>query len=379
MKSARMLTAFAIAMANLLPACAAEALPTPATTRQIQVVKGADGQFAFRLAEVPVPPVGDHEVLVHVHAVAIQRGDLETLNPASPEDQALLGDRVHIAGSDAAGDIVRVGRLVHSFRPGQRVVALPFCNYVDGPMTAEILGCLHGSTGAGVFGDYVALEETGIALLPEWLSYEEGAALSSIGLTAWAAIGAGNNAPDPAGYLHAGDTVVIEGTGGVSVAALQFAVAKGANVIITSSSDDKLARAKKLGAKQGINYRKTPAWSEQVLALTGGRGADLVLDIGGRATMEQSLNSVAFERTLVAVGGLGGYEASIPSLPVLMKRITVHGAMAGSRADFVRMCQFMEQHRIRPIIERSYPFGDFKKAMEDLKVGNFMGKLVLTL
>jgi len=372
MKLARILSAITVALAWAVPGAAEDAPQVPATTRQIQMVKGSDGKYTWRMTRAPVPAVGDHQVLIHVRAVSIQRGDIELTEMMSDVFGNSVDRTGQVGGSDAAGDVVQVGRLVRSVRPGQKVVSLFFVDYVDSPLTADKLQNSHGWTTNGVFGDYVVLEETGIAPMPEWMSYEESATLPSSALTAWAATGAH-------GYVRKGDTVLVEGTGGVSTFTLQFATALGAHVIITSSSDDKLTRAQALGAKEGINYRKVPDWSARVLELTGGRGADVVMDIGGRSTIEQSTKSVAYEGTLALIGGLGGYDASVSSYALISRGITARGVIAGSRADFMRMCKFMEQHRIRPVIERTYPFDDFEQAMSDLKAGNFVGKLVLRL
>jgi NADPH:quinone reductase-like Zn-dependent oxidoreductase len=353
-------------------AAAADAPKVPATTRQLQLVPGADGHLALRKVEVPVPTPGDHEVLLHVHAVALQRGDIETLKAELPESTQSGQKSTLVAGSDAAGEIVRVGAKVHDFHVGQKVVSLPFVNYVESPLTPDVLQHLHGVTANGVYGDYVTVEETGIAPMPEGMSYEEAATLPSSALTGW-------TATLLHGYVHKGDFVLVEGTGGVSTFALQFAVAGGARVIVTSSSDDKLKRAVEQGAWRGINYRKSPDWSAQVAELTGGHGADLVIDIGGRSTIEQSVKALAYEGTVALVGGLGGYEGTLSSWSLIEKGATARGIIAGPRTAFVRMCDFMQAHHMHPLIERTYAFDDYERAMADLESGNFVGKLVMKL
>lgn len=347
-------------------------LTLPTSTRAIQLRKGGDGLYTWHRAQAPMPKVGDRQVLVHVRAVSIQRGDVEV----SKMMAEIFGDGPdrsgQIGGSDAAGVVVQVGRLVQSVRPGQQIVSQFFVDYVDSPLTPGKLEQSHGWTTNGVFADYVVLEETAIAPMPEWMSFEEAATLPSSGITGWSAT-VGRD------FVRKGDTVLVEGTGGVSMFALQFALAAGAQVIITSSDDRKLARAQALGAVAGINYRTVPEWGARVLELTGGRGAQLVLDMGGRSTIEQSMNCVACDGTLALVGGMGGYDASISTYALISRAISARGVFAGSRADFIRMCGFMGEHQIHPVIEKVYAFDDFFEATAHLEAGDFIGKLVLKM
>jgi NADPH:quinone reductase-like Zn-dependent oxidoreductase len=176
-----------------------------------------------------------------------------------------------------------------------------------------------------------------------------------------------------------GGTVLVEGTGGIASFALQISNAFGARVIVTSSSEEKLERARALGAKDGINYKNVPAWGDRVLELTGGHGADLVIDIGGKATIEQSLKSLAFGGTVALVGGLGGYGAELPTMELIRKVARAQGVYAGSRADYLRMTKFFESHRLHPLVERTYTLENYTVALNDLAAGNFMGKLVIRL
>lgn len=186
-----------------------------------------------------------------------------------------------IVASDAAGEIVDVGSEVAAFRPGMRASTLYFRNWVDGPMNDESVKGAHGAATDGVLAEYLVIDDTGIAPAPAGLSDEEVSALPTAGLTAWSAVNAD-------GAIGPGKIVLVQGTGGVSTFALQFAAAAGARVIVTSSSDEKLARAIALGASEGINYRTTPEWAKRARELTGGRGADLIVDVGGKSTLGQS-------------------------------------------------------------------------------------------
>ena len=354
-----------------LPILAASDLPVPPTTRQVLRVREPDGTYGRQLVSVPVPQIGDHDVLLHVRAVAIQRGDAEKMT--LPADWPSPDRNGQIMGSDAAGDVVRVGKLVRSVRPGTRVLTSAFASYLNHPLKADALDDALGFSVNGVFGDYVALKETAVVPMPRYLSYEEAATLPSSALTAWSALGIDHK------LLRPGDIVLVEGTGAISTFALQFAVAAGARVIVISSSDEKLQKARSLGAEAGINYKKEPNWSAAVLSQTNGHGADFVVDIGGRSTLEQSMNSLAYEGNLAIVGGLGGYDGTISAWSLMNKAGTLRGVFGGSRSDVVRMCEFMERHQIHPVIGRTYPLEELERALNDAVSGDHVGKLVVVL
>jgi NADPH:quinone reductase-like Zn-dependent oxidoreductase len=338
----------------------------PTSTRKVVLEKAEKG-YRWALTQAPVPTPGEHQVLVHVRAVSLNRGDLEMLEASGSRDYSGL-----VVASDAAGDVVSVGKAVKSARPGQRVTSLYFRNWTEGPPSREKLSQAHGAQVDGVLGDYIVLEDTAVAPMPKSLSYEEAASLPTAGLTGWMASASQVD-------LAPGDVVLVQGTGGVSTFALQFAAAAGARVIVTSSSDEKIQRSIKLGAREGINYKTTPAWSERVLALTDKQGAKVVVDVGGKSTLEQSAKSLAFLGTLSIVGGLSGYDGSVPALPLLLKTATARGIFVGSREDYLRMSAFIDKHRIKPAIDRSYPLDQFQQALDQMASGNFVGKIVLTL
>ena len=344
----------------------------PSTTRQVVLTKDAAGRYEWSLVQVAVPAVGDHQILLHVHAVALQHGELElldSLNKATDKGRDRAGQ---IVCSDAAGDVVAIGKHVTSVHTGARVTSLYFADYLDGPLTREKQSQGHGYQINGVLGDYVLLEDTGIAPMPAGMSYEEAATLPTAALTAWMATVGGNNVPR-------GGTVLVEGTGGIASFALQISSAFGARVIVTSSSNEKLERARSRGASDVINYKNVPDWGNRVLELTGGRGADLVVDIGGKSTIEESLKSVAYGGTVALVGVLGGYGAEIPTIELIHKVARAQGVYVGSRADYLRMTKFFESHRLHPLVERTYTLENYAAALKDLAAGNFMGKLVIRL
>jgi NADPH:quinone reductase-like Zn-dependent oxidoreductase len=353
--------------AGLCATATASSLPT--TTREVVMMTDHDGRPAWTLVQAPIPSIGDHDVLVRMHAVALERADLDLIEGGVGPEHAREG---MICCSDGAGEVVAVGRLVKSVHIGERVTSLFFGNWIDGPLTREKQAKTRGISENGVLGEYVILEDTGVAPIPSGFSYEEAAALPTSGVTAWMATVGGTP-------ISKHSIVLIEGTGGVSTFAMQFAIASGARVVVTSSSDDKLRRVRELGASDGINYKTAPNWADKVLEITQGHGADLVVDIGGKSTIEQSIKSVAYEGTVDLLGGLGGYAYNVPALMVIIKAAHLTGIFAGSRADYLRMVSFMKAHQIRPVVERTYALDDYQTAFKDLAHGNFMGKLVIRL
>jgi len=351
---------------TLLAGVAHGAEQVPATARKIVMEKAETG-YRWKLIEAPVPQPGDGQVLVRIRAVGLNRGDWEMLG-LDNKNGAYVG---RIPSSDAAGDIVAVGKGVQGFRPGMRVTSLYFRNWTDGTASKEILNAAHGIDVDGVLGEYVVLQDTAVVAAPKSLSYEEAATLPTAALTAWNATVGKNDLRDR--------VVLVQGTGGVSIFALQFANAAGARVIATSSSDDKLTRVRELGARGGINYRTHPKWSEQVMELTSGHGADLVVDVGGKETLEQSVKSLAYGGMLSIVGGLSGYDGAISSLGLLNKTASARGVYVGSRADYQRMSAFIDQHRLHPVIDKVFALDQFDAALQHLRTGNPVGRVVLKL
>ncbi len=348
------------------PLPAAEAQKPPATTRRVVLAKTETG-YRWKLVEAAVPTLGERQVLVRVRAVSLNRGDLEMLEPGGGRD--LSGQ---VVASDAAGDVIAVGSRVVGFKPGMRVTSLYFRNWTAGPPNDETMRDAHGASVDGVLAEYLVIDDTAVVPAPAGLSYEEAAALPTAGLTAWSAATAH-------GALGPDDFVLVQGTGGVSTFALQFAAAAGAKVIVTSSSDEKLERARALGAHAGINYRTTPEWPKRVLELTHGRGADVIVDVGGENTLALSAQSLAYKGTLSIVGGLSGYDGEVPAVNLLMKSARAQGIYVGSRADYMRMSAFITKYELRPVIDRVFPLEQFDEALKLMESGNFVGKIVLKL
>jgi NADPH:quinone reductase-like Zn-dependent oxidoreductase len=354
-----------LVLSVLWGSCVAQAAPD-ATMRKVELEKTGQG-YRWKITQAPVPSVGERQVLVRVHAVGLNRGELSILEGDKQAEHSGL-----VPGSDAAGEVVAVGKSVRGIRKGDRVTNTYFQNWADGPFSHQLEDHARGWTADGVLADYIVLDPTDVVPIPAELSYEEASTLPTAALTAWNAIAA-RREPRPT------DVVLVQGTGGVSTFALQFAAAAGSRVIVTSSSDEKLAKAKALGARDGVNYKTQPAWAERVLQLTQGHGADLVVDVGGKSTLEQSVKCLADGGTLAVVGGLSGYDGSIPAYGLLMKAASAHGIFVGSRADYLRMLAFMKAHRVHPLIEHVYSLDDYEAALRQMADGQFTGKIVLKL
>ena len=354
-------TWLALVLLSALPAAA----DIPANTRKVVYQKTESG---YRLAVVaaPVPKPGARQVLVHMRAISLNRGEIENLVPEG-RDRAGM-----IAASDGAGVIVALGAGARQFKVGQRVTSMYFDDYDSYPPTRENVRRAVGSNMDGVFGDYVVLDESSLVAVPAAWSDIDVATLPTAGLTAW-------NAVMVSGRAGPGKFVLVQGTGGVSTFALQIAHAAGAQVIVTSSSDQKLARAKELGADFTINYKTTPDWGKQVLALTGDHGADVVVEVGGKGTIAQSLAGLAFGGTISVIGGITGYGGELPTVEVLDKGAHVNGILVGSRGQLREFEAFMSRNKVKPVIEKVFPLAELDAAIALLKSGQFMGKIVVTL
>ena len=338
------------------------------TIRQWQYVAGPGGQGCqLGLVEVPAPEVGPGEIRVRIHATSLNGRDRYALRgrcgPGGPGGQVAL--------SDGAGEVIAVGPGVSRFAVGDRVVGTYFAEaFLEGRRPQGAMEHLRGGPGTGMLADIVVDNEHGFVRIPDHLSYEEAATLPIAAVTAYVGL-------FEYGRLQPGDWVLLEGTGGVSSFGLLFAVAAGARPIITSSSDEKLARARDLGAVGTVNYRTNPEWQEEVLALTGGLGVQHVLDIGGEDTRLRALEALGNGGHMALIGGLTGFGGAIPVLDIFSKDVSVTAYHVGSRADFERMNRFMEGHRIRPIVDRVFAFEDAVEAFDFFENGDFMGKVVI--
>ncbi len=318
------------------------------------------GKLTLATALEPVP--GPGEVLVRPRAWALNYRDLMIFRGEYGAQK--LSPLVPL--SDAACEVVSTGPGATGFEPGDRVMPCFLQRWTQGPIRPEHYGSDLGFGVQGVLAELRAFPAQALAPIPAQLSYEEAATLPCAGVTAFNALRG----------LQPGQTVLTLGTGGVSLFALQLAKAMGAKVIITSSSDEKLARAKSLGADQGINYRTTPEWDKEVLRLTNG-GVNLVVENGGAKTFQQSLNALAIGGTMALLGRLTGITQGVNVQPLVYKAATLRGIYVGSRDDLAELAEFMTQHKLKPVIDQRVSFNDAPKAFEAIAAGPF-GKAVVT-
>ena len=313
---------------------------------------GTFGVEKLEQVEVPIPLIGAHQVLIRVHAVSLNFRDLLMVKGHYNPKLALP----RIPCSDGAGEIAAIGAEVHQWKVGDRVAGIFMQNWLDGrPTSQKEVGALGGDID-GMLAEYVALPAESVVAIPEHLTYEEAATLPCAGVTAW-------NAITTAGKVRPGQTVLIQGTGGVSIFALQFAKLAGARVIGTSSSDEKLARARSLGLDAGLNYTTSPDWAPWVLEQTGGEGADLVVEVGGAGTLPQSLKAVRVGGTVAQIGVLAGIEEKLLIAPILHKQINIQGIYVGSRQNFVEMNTAITHSGLTPVIDKIYGFSDMREAI----------------
>ncbi len=323
-------------------------------------------QLALRDAPIPRPAPG--QVVVEVHACSLNYRDLMMVtgdyNPRMPLPRIPL--------SDGAGVVHAVGEGVAGLQPGDRVAAIFMQNWLDGmPTAAKYKGALGGDID-GMAAQYVALPAAGVVRLPEYLSFAEAATLPCAAVTAWSAL-------HKAGGIHADSTVLIQGTGGVSILALQLAKAMGARVLGTSSSDEKLARAKDLGLDAGVNYRTRPDWDVWAQEQTGGEGVDLVIEVGGAGTYPQSLNAARIAGAVAVIGVLSQSDKPTDIRVILRKQLRVQGIFVGSRTDFEVMNRALETTRIRPVIDREFQLEGLPEAFRTMQSASHFGKLVVNL
>jgi NADPH:quinone reductase-like Zn-dependent oxidoreductase len=272
--------------------------------------------------------------------------------------------------SDGAGEVAAVGEGVTRWKPGDRVAGAFMQNWLDGPLTpAKAKGALGGDID-GMLTEYTCLKETGLVQLPEHLSFVEAATLPCAAVTAWNALAAGN--------LKPGSTVLILGTGGVSIFALQLAMLMGARVLGISSSTDKLERARKLGLDAGLNYRETPAWERWAMDQTGGEGVDLVVEVGGVGTLPRSLGAIRMGGVIAQIGVLAGPADPLPLALILHKQARIQGIYVGSRKDFEEMNKAISLAALRPVTE-SFPWSQAREVLARMEAASHFGKLVLTV
>jgi len=331
------------------------------------------GQFSsfgidsLEFVEHSTPQPGPGEVLVRAHAISLNYRDLLMVKGLYNPKLKLP----RIPCSDGAGEVAAVGEGVTRWKTGDRVAGIFMQNWLDGPLTpAKAKGALGGDID-GMLAEYVVLRDTGLVRLPEHLSFAEAATLPCAAVTAWNALAAGR--------LKSGSTVLILGTGGVSIFALQLARIMGVRVLGISGSDKKLERAYSLGLDAGLNYRETPAWDRWALEQTGGEGVDLVIEVGGVGTLPRSLGAIRMGGVIAQIGVLAGASSSLEPLPlplILHKQARIQGIYVGSRKDFEEMNKAITLTGIRPVAEL-FPWSQAREVMARMEQATHFGKLVL--
>jgi NADPH:quinone reductase-like Zn-dependent oxidoreductase len=330
--------------------------------------KGSQSLDSLQQVQLDAPRPGPRQVLVRVHATSLNYRDQAVVT-----GQYFGGvvQRDTIPLSDGAGEIVEIGDEVTRCRVGDRVAGCFFQGWIDGRPDMRIVQAL-GAPADGMLAEYVVLDQDGVVPLPVGFSFEDGATLPCAALTAW-------NALMVNGHLTSGDCVLVMGTGGVSIFALQFAKAAGARVIITSSSDEKLERAKSMGADNLINYKKTPDWEQKVLELTGGLGVDNVIEVGGVGTLAKSFQTVGYRGQVSLIGVLAGREGDTNPHGLMLKAARLQGIFVGSRAMFEQMNRAIEVNALRPVIDKVFGFDEVKEAYPYQLAGKHFGKIVIAV
>ncbi len=338
------------------------------TPKTMRAVEASDFSIdALKLVQRPVPMPRRGEILVRIKAASLNYRDLAIL---AQKYMATL-QLPYVPASDACGEVVEIGEEVTRFKVGDRVTPLYTQGWHDGyPTPAQRTTRTLGAPLSGVLQDYVVVPAEDAVSVPTHLSDGEAATLPIAALTAWSTLQEGG--------IKAGDTVLVQGTGGVALFAAQFAKLMGARVIALSSSDEKLARVKQLGADVGINYRATPAWGAAVKEATQGRGVDIVVETAG-ATIEQSLASLAFGGFIGIVGFVAGMKAEIPLRTIIGPMIRIQGIAVGSRARFEAMNRAIGQHKLKPVVDSTFLLEKSADAFRHMEQGKHFGKIVIGL
>ena len=312
--------------------------------------------------EQPDPTPGPGQIVVAMKAASLNYRDLLTVEGKGGAKLPL------IPFSDGAGEVIAVGSGVTRVKQGERVCPIFFQTWIDGPVDAKKRARALGGSAPGVLQEKMLLDAQGVTPFPAHLSYLEAATLPCAGLTAWR--GLVNEAK-----VQAGQWVLVQGTGGVSIFALQFAKAMGCKVVVTSSSDQKLEHARKLGADVTINYQTNPNWAKAALEATG--GVDCVIEVGGAGTFNQSLEAAKVGGAIVVIGLLSGVAQQIFVPTIFGKNLHIHGISVGSREQFEAMNAFITQHKIKPVVDRVYPWAKVQDALKAMKSGSHFGKICL--
>lgn len=321
----------------------------------------------LRVGERKVPKPRRGEILVRVKAASLNYRDLAILTEKYFPNHPLP----YVPASDAGGEVVEIGEDVSRFKVGDRVMPAYIQGWHSGMPTMEMrTRRTLGVPLTGVLQEYVVVPADDAVGIPPHLTDMEASTLPIAAVTAWSTLHAGE--------LKPGDTVLVQGTGGVALFSLQFAKLAGARAIVLSSSDEKLERAKALGADVGINYRKTPEWQNAVREATGGRGVEIVVETAGN-TLPKSVAALAFGGFIGVVGFVGGYEAALPVRSLIGPMVRIQGIAVGSRDHFEAMNRAIAVHRLRPVIDSTFTLDKTAEAFRKMQAGAHFGKIVISL
>jgi NADPH:quinone reductase-like Zn-dependent oxidoreductase len=333
-----------------------------------ELQKGATSLDGLVRADRPDPQPGPREILIRVRATSLNYRD-QMIVTGNYFGGSVSRNTIPL--SDGAGEVAAVGAGVTRFKTGDRVAGTFFQGWISGPMVERFPAL--GNPLDGTLAEYIVLHEDGVVAIPPSISFEQAATLPCAALTAWNALFVSGKAVKP------GDTVLCLGTGGVSIAGLQFAKAAGARVIVTSSSDEKIKRACILGASDGVNYKRFPDWEKEVSRLTGGRGADHIIESGGAGSLTRSFEAAAFGGKVALIGFLAGAKGDINPAILMMKSGAMVGIGVGSRAMFEDMNRAIEVNKIQPLVDKAFPFDKAADAFRCQASGDFVGKVVITI
>lgn len=320
------------------------------------------------LADRPEPEPDAGQIVLQMRAVSLNYRDLLMVRGQYDPNQALP----LVPCSDGVGEVVALGRNVERVAVGDRVIPIFAQRWLSGAPTREKLRSTLGGPLDGTLVEAMVVNAESVVRAPEHLTDEEAATLPCAALTAWSAL-------VTHGETKTGDTVLVQGTGGVSIFALQFANLLGARVIITSSSDEKLERARALGAWETINYRSCPDWGREAKKLCGGEGVDTIVEVGGAATLPQSLVAVRVGGRICSIGVLSGRTTDLNLAPIFMRQVRLQGVFVGDREGFETMNRAVERHRLRPAVSRIFPWEETQFALEHLASGHHFGKVCIRI
>jgi NADPH:quinone reductase-like Zn-dependent oxidoreductase len=326
-----------------------------------------EGFDALTIVDRPAPgPPGAHDVAVRIRAVSLNYRDLAVARAAKKREKRV------VPVSDGAGEVVAVGARVTRVAVGDRVAAAFFPTWTTGPLSEPHHASALGGSIDGVLAEEVVLPESAWVKIPAHFSFEQAATLPCAGVTAWHAL-------FEAAPLKPGETILVQGTGGVSIFALQLARAAGVGVVATSSSAAKRARLVEMGAAETLDYREQPNWGDAVRAATGGRGVDVAVEVGGAGTFDESVKALRYGGTMSLLGILAGTQGPVNTYAIFQKNIRVYGVYVGSVAMFEALVRALDAARIEPVIDRVFPFADTRAAYEHLASGTHFGKVVIQI